>query len=184
LGGKLMKLKRILKNVVALKNLKGHKIAYQNGSHAGNLKMRGGLSVKISYDSLTKSLVKKIWSRSNLSIVKGFINFESGKMHLGEVKEHKDLAKQKGLLKNERTLKEGWYSFVMDCNYLEMGVLLVSPFSDMFGLIPSQYSSIFESHIRGLFSDKIEEISFIKMYYTDKASQTYTPDKINSPGRN
>ncbi len=160
-----------------LKNLKTIKYDVNGGTTD---RIEDHSNIKLQYDKLTGSIVEKIRAQSDVSIIKGLINFKTGGMHLGEVKEAEYLAKQKRLLKSEIALKEGWYPFVLDCSYVKAGVLLVSPFSDVFGGIPAEYSSIFESHIRGLFGDKVENISFLRMYYRGNVPQDNTSNKTHS----
>jgi len=117
---------------------------------------------KIWFDPKTRIIFQKIGNQAEKLSISGLINFKTGQTHMMPECFHDSLAAAKGLKKTDITLKDNWYGFKL---VSEDSVLKVSAWSNLFGLIPIKYNSIFEGWIRGLFSNKIKsgelkEISF------------------------
>jgi hypothetical protein len=159
--------------------------------------IEGRLYPKINYDrcdETTKVIVGKIRARSEISVIKGLINFRSGEMHLenagklGVSCNHIDLAKQYGLLKNENLLKDDWHGFSMNCGDLDIGDLIVSPLSDRYGGIPIEYASVFERHINELVGKNTDkntvEILYFHLLYLRSLSKRQISYLDNLSGAN
>ena len=161
------------------------------------LKAKGAINVegrsypKIDHDKcdmMTKSIVEKIRSRKEYSIIKGLINFETGEMHLDNAGElgaschHKDMAKQNNLLKNENVLKDGWYGFSINCGDLSFGDLIVSPLSDHYGGIPIEYAPVFERHMDELVGKSADRKTVEILYFQLLYQRGFTPREISYLG--
>jgi hypothetical protein len=118
--------------------------------------------VKIWFDTKTRIIFQKIGSQAGKLSITGLINCKTGQIHMMPECFHDSLAVAKGLKKTDITLKDNWYGFKLAC---ENSVLKVSPWSNLFGLIPIKYGSIFEGWIRDLFSDKLKNGELKKVLF-------------------
>jgi len=117
---------------------------------------------KIWFDLKTRNIFKTIGTQAGEKLFTGLINCETGQIHMMPECRHDSLAIAKGLKKTNVKLKDDWYGFKLAC---EDSVLKVSPWSNLFGLIPPKYASIFESWIRDLFSDKLKSRELKKVLF-------------------
>ena len=122
-------------------------------------------SVKINFDAITKLVFEDIGVNRDLKFVTGLINFQTGQIHLVDSCSHETLAGKKGLLKDIKTLVDGWYGFNLYCSELQSGLMEVSPKSGQFGGIPIEHSPVFENHMKDLFGNKADKFLSHQMKY-------------------
>ena len=117
---------------------------------------------KIWFDPKTSIIFQKIGAQAGKLSITGLINVQTGQIHMMPECRHDSLAIAKGLKKTNIKLEDNWYGFKLVC---QSSVIKVSPWSNLFGLIPAKYGSIFEGWIRELFSNKLKSGELKKVLF-------------------